>query len=167
VKIGSSSSSWQYFDEVITVSSAFFSIMCYNLSGVTHSAEFDNILIQEVGKTYLDVFHKSDWGITANETAITSGLIENTIYEVLTGSFKVVMDTYNGHDVKVIECVSTGTIQLPALVGGTVWGCYTDTGSGYVYEEGPASITADVLSMTAGDKIILGDIRGDYAIRRI
>ena len=113
-----------------------------------------------------DVAFKTDWGVTANNTAITSGFIENTPFEVQSGSFKVIDDTYNGKSVKAIECVTDGDFKLNQNLDGTAWQLYKDTGSGYETSDGTGIIVGNVFSLTAGDKIILSDISGNNSINK-
>jgi len=113
-----------------------------------------------------DVAFKTDWGVTANNTAISSGLIENTPFEVQSGSFKVIDDTYNGKSVKAIECVTDGDFKLNQNLDGTAWQLYKDTGSGYETSDGTGIIVGNVFSLTAGDKIILSDISGNNSINK-
>ncbi len=107
---GTTSTDWQYFEFTATAENTYFDI--YKLA-VGDYAEFDDILVQEIGKTYLDVQFKTDFGALANERTITSGFIENTPFEVQSGSFKVIDDTIDGQDVKAIECVTAGIFSIP------------------------------------------------------
>ena len=151
--------------------------------GVNLSVDFDGNVIDRSGNGYdgtivgditfpeimlpietNPIYHKSDFGVMANELDITTGFLENTPYKVLTGTFKIISDVYNGKEVKAVECVGDGTLQLPSIIEGTVWTCYADFGAGYTYYGDPDFISSDVVTITTGDKFILGDIRGSYGI---
>jgi len=60
-----------------------------------------------------DIQFKTDFGAIANERAITSGQLENTPFEVQSGSFKVMNNTIDGQDVKTIECATNGVFSMP------------------------------------------------------
>ena len=111
-----------------------------------------------------EINFKTDFGALANERAISTGQLENLPFTVESGSFKVVSDTYLGKDIKAIECITGGTFELKGGWGGTVWSIYTDTGAGYVNTDGTGIISSNVFTLTAGDKISLGTIKGDYGI---
>jgi len=62
---------------------------------------------------FKDVDFKTDFGALSNQRSVTSGLIENTPFSVMSGSFKIVDDTYNGKTVKAIECINPGAFSIP------------------------------------------------------
>jgi hypothetical protein len=107
---------------------------------------------------------KTDFGAHASVAAVSSGYLENTQFQVASGSFKVVDDTISSEQNKAIECIANGSLTFPSVLDGldTGWTGYEDTGSGYV--SGTLSITSLAYGMTAGDKISLGSINGNYAI---
>jgi hypothetical protein len=55
---------------------------------------------------------KTDWGVHESVAAVTSGYLENSPFQVGSGSFKISKDTISGDNVKVIECVSSGYVYL-------------------------------------------------------
>lgn len=55
----------------------------------------------------------TDWGVNESVAAVTGGNLENSPFAVESGSFKISMDTVDGEDVKVIECVSAGVVYIP------------------------------------------------------
>jgi len=53
--------------------------------------------------------------VTANEVTTTSGYLENLPLKVISGSAKIVYDTLNGENCKIIECVSDCILKLEGL----------------------------------------------------
>ena len=61
---------------------------------------------------------KTDWAANVSDAAVTSGFLENTPFEVISGGWKISMDTINGQDVKVMEDTAVGSIVLDCSVMG-------------------------------------------------
>ena len=137
------------------------------IDGVTHYITRDAIMnTPKPTHIYVkdDVAFKTDWGVTANATTITSNFIENTPLEIVSGSFKVIDDVYEGKNVKAIECVASGSFNLSHEIEGTTWSIISDTGSGYEESDGTGIIVDKTFTLTTGDKIILSDIKGQYGV---
>jgi hypothetical protein len=56
---------------------------------------------------------KTEYGAFVSGTNITSGYLENTPFEVKSGTWKIVSDIIEGKEVKAIECIVAGTIYIP------------------------------------------------------
>ncbi len=56
--------------------------------------------------------YASAWGTPVSDAAVASGQLEKTGFEVGAGSFKVSTDTIDGERVKVIECVTAGSVSI-------------------------------------------------------
>jgi len=79
-------------------------------AGAGH-VEWDDVSVREVYAP--ETRFKSDWGAYATTvTTAAGGPLANTPFQVSTGSFRMVMDTIQGHTVKAIECVTAGIIYL-------------------------------------------------------
>ena len=113
---GTSASSWQYFDVEFKAESATFSLEGFTGTN-TKLVGFDSIKVAEVGKTYLESW-KTDWAANVSDAAVTAGFLENTPFEVISGGWKISMDTINGQDVKVMEDTAVGSIVLDCSVMG-------------------------------------------------
>lgn len=111
-----------------------------------------------------DPLHKTDWGANQSAASVSSGQLENTPFQVASGSFKIVNDTLDGEPIKSIECITNGTVQLPAWLDGldTGWTGYVDTGAGYALTT--LTLASLVYTMAAGDKIALSDRAGNSSI---
>lgn len=113
-----------------------------------------NIDFTSVNYSDPELYFKGEMGAIANETTISSGYLENTGAQILSGSFKMIAETNNSKLEKVIECVTDGSIYIPqanaALAG---WRRYIDTGGGY--EPFITDLaTARTIALTAGKKLI-------------
>ena len=108
----SQNTDWKYFNTTVFFSASQPRIT-FNVTGSEGCwVEFDNILVQETGKTYLDVQFKTDFGALANEATVSSGFLENTPFQVNSGSYKVIDDTIGGETVKAIECATAGKLYI-------------------------------------------------------
>jgi hypothetical protein len=107
---------------------------------------------------------KTDYGAYETESAVTSGPIGGTPFKVQSGSFKISRDAIDGEAVKVIECVTSGSLLFPQVLDrdDTDWTGWVNTGSGYV--ETTLSLTSLVYAMSVGDKIAYSDIKGNHSI---
>lgn len=161
---GVASTTWQYFE--IEHTAVFVRLDLASLFASAGYVGFDDIQVTEIGKGYPPVLTHSDWGANESDSAVTSGFIENTPFEALTGSFKVITDTLGGEEIKAFECISTGTIQFPFWGDGSDsgWTGYEDTGAGYTLTT--LSLTALVYSMTTGDKLAISDRAGNLSVRK-
>jgi len=110
------------------------------------------------------IHFKTDWGSLANNRTLTTGFIENTPFEIQSGSFRIISDVINGQQIKAIECVSGGSFRLQDGYGGTEWELLIDTGSGYAESDGSGIITNNIFTMATGNKISLANIKGEYSI---
>jgi len=111
------------------------------------------------------IYFRTQWGVTANENTISEGFIENLPLWVDSGSFRVTTDTYGDKTVKVIECVTGGSFELRGeYPDATTWSMVVDTGSGYSESDGTGIVSGQTFTLSAGDKIILSDIRGRYGL---
>uniref|UniRef100_A0A6M3XIP8 Putative lectin/glucanase superfamily protein n=2 Tax=viral metagenome TaxID=1070528 RepID=A0A6M3XIP8_9ZZZZ len=109
---------------------------------------------------------KTDFGCSVSTANVTAGFLENSPFEVLTGTHKIETDTYNGHDVKVINPVVGGTLKLHGeILADTYWDMYVDTGSGYALVES-GMMASNVLTTTTAQKIIYADKAGNYSITK-
>jgi len=127
-----------------------------------NEAKSDDWFAKEYAKNEV-IYFKTDFGANANNTAQTD-MIENTLLRAISGSFKVINDTYNNENIKAIECVSSGSFELPIFYGGTIWEMFYNSGSGYIKTDGSGIVSGKTFDMTTGDKIILGNITGNYSI---
>jgi hypothetical protein len=59
------------------------------------------------------VLVEEDYGLNISSTAITTGKLENSDFEINTGSWKISIDEGLGTQAKVIECVLDGIITRP------------------------------------------------------
>lgn len=156
-----SNTDWTDFDVTFTATSTDISLETNNPI-IGRSSFWAELKMVEVGKTYYTIPFKTDFGVYANENTISDGVIENTPFWVVSGSFKITTDTYEGDLVKVIECVSSGSFKLQQSVEGTTFTYLRDTGSGYSVETQSSSTFA----MNAGDKIIYSNINGAVVLCR-
>ncbi len=112
------------------------------------------------------IYFKTDYGVNVSTANVTSGLLENSGIENLTGTHKIEMDTHNGQDVKVINAVVGGTLKIPGeILSDTGWSIYRDSGSGYV-EVTSGLVASNVLTTTTGHKYILSNMAGNYSINK-
>ena len=104
---------------------------------------------------FVQIPYKGELGIIANENTISSGFLENTGAEVMSGSFKVITEKNNSRIERVAECVTDGSLYFPQITS-SVSGVnrYVDTGAGYV-EVTSDLASAGTIPLTSGDKIIL------------
>lgn len=56
---------------------------------------------------------KTDWFTRVSDAAVASGQLEDTPWQVDSGTWKISTDIIDGETVKVIECVTAGTIYIP------------------------------------------------------
>jgi hypothetical protein len=56
---------------------------------------------------------QTTYGANVSTSAITSGFLENTPFQVQSGSFEISEERINGVSTKVIECVTSGIIYVP------------------------------------------------------
>jgi len=104
--------------------------------------------------TYPEIYFKGDLGVLANETATTSGHLENSGCKVLSGSFKMTTEKNSGKIEKVIVCVSTGSIYVTQAVAAlTGWRRFVNTGTGYAAVVTDLA-TARTIPLNTGDKLI-------------
>ena len=157
---GTTSTEWQQIDFTSDTDSTAFRL--YLESG--GSVDWDDILVQEVGVSYFDVQFKTDWGVNVSTANITAGQLENSPFEVLTGTHKIETDTFNGRTVKVINPVVGGTLKLHGeVLNDSNWEMYINTGGGYALDTSPP-IASNVITTTTAQKIILSDVGGNYGI---
>ena len=91
-----------------------FTTLSYSITGSISSFEIfntdltdsDAIEIYQRAKRIVSYF---DEGITASEAVFSSGFVENTPFEVQSGSFKIVDDGSG----KYLECVTDGVVSFP------------------------------------------------------
>lgn len=55
---------------------------------------------------------KTDWGAYESDAAVSAGFIENTPFNVLSGTWKIVTTTLNGSPVKALQCVTDGAVNV-------------------------------------------------------
>jgi len=108
---GTSANTWQYFD-VTFIATVNYVYLQQKVSG-DYYAEFDNVVVAEVGKTYLESW-KTDWAANVSDANVTSGFLETPPFTVASGAFKIVSDTHNGSDIKAIECITAGVVYMKA-----------------------------------------------------
>ncbi len=88
-----------------------------NLDGTMYTfAQYETVkdadwFLKEYNKGKRALFH-TDYGANLSSAAVTSGQLENTPFQVKSGSFKISADTIEGEAVKVIECVTSGSIYI-------------------------------------------------------
>ncbi len=101
------------------------------------------------------VYFKGEMHALANERTISSGQLENTPFEISSGSFKLITENVNGYECRVIECVTNGSLYLRTNYSSTTgWNRFVNTGSGYA-ETSAALGTANTFPLTSpGDKIV-------------
>jgi hypothetical protein len=109
----------------------------------------------------------SGFGVYESDSNTTGGYLENSPFQVQSGSFKVVTDTIGGALIKSIECVTNGTLLFPSEIDGldAGWTGWENTGAGY--SSGTLSLSSLVYTMTAGDKLALSDLNGLYNIKKV
>uniref|UniRef100_A0A6M3J6B3 Putative lectin/glucanase superfamily protein n=1 Tax=viral metagenome TaxID=1070528 RepID=A0A6M3J6B3_9ZZZZ len=59
------------------------------------------------------VQYKTDWGTSVSAANVTAGQLEDTDWQVSTGTWKVSTDTINGQKCKVLECIAAGMAYIP------------------------------------------------------
>jgi len=160
---GATSTNWQWFDFTFTADH----LNVYLLTGVTAGyVEFDDVQLIDLSKTYTPTVLHTDWGANESTANVTSGMLENTPFEVLTGTHQIDIDTYNGHTIKVINPIVGGTLQLHYEdLADTNWSMYIDQGAGYV-EVTAGIVASNVFTTTTNQPIILANRAGDYAITK-
>jgi hypothetical protein len=60
---------------------------------------------------------RSDWKGNATDINETVGTVENTPFEITSGTWKVLTDTIDGQTVKVLECVVAGVVTMKEQPG--------------------------------------------------
>jgi hypothetical protein len=124
--------------------------------------EIDETYARREYKRGLTAMWKFSYGLNVS-TAAASGRIENSDLIGLTGTYKIIAETISGDACKVLECQTTGTVQMPDRNMGDVDAnnrCMYDSGSGYEWID--LTVTSGVVSMTAGDKMILASQGGTF-----
>ena len=161
---GGVSTDWQYFDKTFTAAGATLYIR--TAATVGNYSEFDDIQVIDLGKTYSPTVFHTDWGVWESVANVTSGMLENSPFEVLTGTHKIETDTHNGQTVKVINPVVGGTLKLHTeAFDNSNWSIWVDAGSGYT-EVITGMMASNVLTTTTAEKIIYSDIKGNYSITK-
>ena len=112
VSLGASDE-WKYFEATGVADSTSLQLNTNIPGGGTEEySQWDNIVVQELGKTLQPVSWQTSEGVyesVANQTE----QLENSPFKIESGSFKVTRDTINGVENKVIECISAGVISVP------------------------------------------------------
>jgi hypothetical protein len=78
------------------------------------------------------IYFKGEMHALANERTISSCKLENTDFQISSGSFKLITEDVNGYESRVIECVTAGYLRATTgdLFKGTS-NAFINRGSGY------------------------------------
>jgi hypothetical protein len=61
---------------------------------------------------------KTDWGVNESPANVTSGFLENSSFQVDSGTYKITTGTAGGESIKKITCIGTGSVHVPNYYSG-------------------------------------------------
>lgn len=107
---GTASTSWQWFDVILTTDGTTYYLK--TTIAVAGYCEFDNVTIKQI---YADeVQFKTDFGVHAPNVNRTAGFIENSPFEIVSGTHKVFAIISGDETIKQIDTVVAGIYALDA-----------------------------------------------------
>lgn len=112
--VGTSSTTWQYFDVKFTTPPTFVSIGIRNNGGTAGWIEIDDwTLLNSSSKNFKSDFNAKE--SLAAEGGTIGGFLSNTPFQFgdATARYKISTTTINGQFCKVIECTTGGTLYIP------------------------------------------------------
>jgi hypothetical protein len=103
---------WTLGDDGAYAGTQTFQGDMFNKLEVVEESWSDAKILQEYNKGK-QALTQMGYGANESDSNITAGFLENTPFEVSTGSHKISTDTINGKNVKCIETVNSGIYYMP------------------------------------------------------
>jgi hypothetical protein len=108
---GTSSTEWQYFD--VTLNCTAVSLRLTTQTVAAGYSEWDDIQVLGPETPLSANTWRTDWGVKESVANVTAGYLENSPFQVISGTWKISADTIRGVEAKVIECVAAGALYIP------------------------------------------------------